>query len=447
MILDNVGRAAAPSIEHLSRRARARAGRRRSFAFVLLVCFSLAAAALPAMAADWKGKDETRNGVRCMVNPKDPMMPPLSSAPTELWRIGGDTDDENEFFGVITQLLTDSKGNVYLLDSQLNHVKVFSPSGEFVRTIGREGEGPGEFRNAGSMFFTADGKLGVLQAYPGRIVLFAQDGSPAGEHPVPSREDGGMVLLLGGASRAGKLVLVLGSNAFAEQRFDQTRYLASVGPDGKETAKYFADTRTIDFANPVLDDTVWDTWDRRWTMGIDGRVYVCTDFQNYRVQVWNADGSVDRVIERAYTHLKRTPEEKKMMEDIFGAFTRQIPNATVKISDLNKDIDTIFAPDDGTLWVLSSQGTHNLPANTAGIFDAFDREGRFLRQVTLQAPGNPQTDAYYFVGDRFYVVTDLLQAAIALQAGGQSVRVGEEEPEPMSVVCYQLGKEVMAAKQ
>jgi hypothetical protein len=375
------------------------------------------------------------------------MGPPATSAPKELWRIGGDTDDEDEFFGVITQLLTDAKGNVYLLDSQLNHVKVFSPSGEFVRTIGREGEGPGEFRNAGSMFFTADGKLGVLQAYPGRIVLFTPEGEPAGDHPVPTRDDGGMVLLFGGASRAGKLILVLGSNAFSEQRFDQSRYLASIGSDGKETAKYFTDTRTIDFANPVLDDSVWDTWDRRWALGVDGRVYVCTDFLSYRIKVWNSDGTTDRVIEREYAHLKRTPEEKKIMEDIFGAFTRQIPNATIKISDVNKDIDTMFALDDGTLWVLSSEGTHNLPANTAGVFDVFDRDGRFLRQVTVQAPGNPRTDAYYFVGDRFYVVTDLLQAAIALQAGGQSVSIGEEEPEPMSVVCYQLAKELQTVKQ
>ncbi len=416
--------------------------------FVAVVTgLTLALAAPRAHAGDWKGKDEKRDGVRFVVSPAGAMESPFSSAPKELWRIGGDTDDEDEFFGVISQLLTDAKGNVYLLDSQLNQVKVFSPAGEFLRTIGREGEGPGEFRNAGSIFFTRDGKLGVLQAFPGRIVLLTLEGEPAGDHPLPAREDGGMVLLFGGASRADNVVLVLGSNAFAENRFDQTRYLGRLGADGKEMAKYHSETRTIDFASPVIDDTVWDTFDRRWTIGVDGRVYACTHFADYRVQVWNPDGTTDRVIEREYTHLKRTPEEKKMMEDIFGAFTRQIPNATVKISEINKDIDTIFSREDGTLWVLTSQGTHNLPAKTAGTFDVFDREGRFVRQVTLQVPGDPLTDAYYFVGDRFYVVTDLLQAAIALQAGGQSVAIGDQEPEPMSVICYQLGKELQTAKQ
>lgn len=411
-----------------------------------LIALLLAILFSSAPAADWKGKEETREGVRVVVNPGEPMQPPLSSSPKELWRIGGDTDDEDEFFGVITQILTDAQGNVYLLDAQLNQVKVFSPQGKFLRTIGREGEGPGEFRNAGSMFFTKDGKLGVLQAFPGRVVLFTTDGAPAGDLPLPSREDGGMVLIFGGASRGGNVVLVLGANAFSEGRFDQSRYLASVTPEGKEAAKYFEDTRTIDFANPVLDDSVWDTWDRRWTMGADGRVYVCTDFLDYRIRVWNVDGTTDRIIEREYSHLKRTPDEMKLMEDIFGAFTRQIPNATVKISDTNKDIESIFTREDGTLWVLTSRGTHDLPAQAAGTFDVFDRDGRFLRQVTLHAQGDPETDAYYFVGDRFYVVTDLLQAAIALQAQGQSIAVGDEEPEPMSVICYQLDKELQTAR-
>jgi hypothetical protein len=399
-----------------------------------------------AQAADWKGKNETRDGVRCVVNPAEPMEKAVIATAKELWRIGGETDDENEFFGVITQLLTDKKGDVYLLDAQLNQVKVFSASGEFIRSIGREGEGPGEFRSGVGMFFTDDGKIAVMQVAPGRIVLLTPEGEPAGEHPLPVREDGGMVILLGGSSRGGNLVIAGAVNAFSEGRFDQTRYLARLALDGKETAKYHSETRTIDFSKPVLDDTVWDTFDRRWTVGIDGRVYACTNYTDYRIQVWNPDGTTNRVIETQYTHQKRTPEEKKIVEDLMGTFARQIPNATVKISDLNKDIETIFMNDDGSLWVLTSDGTRNLPDGTAGVFDVFDNEGRLVRRVTVQVPGNPLTDAYYFVGNRFYVVTDLLQAAISLQSGGQSFKIGDEEPEPMSVICYELGKEAHIAK-
>lgn len=409
---------------------------------VIITGLLMLASVLPASAADWKGTDEVRDGVRVLLNPSDPMEPVIESTPEELWRIGGDTDDEDEFFGVISQVLTDDAGNVYLLDSQLNQIKVFSPDGEYLRAIGREGEGPGEFRAPTSMFFTRDGNLGVLQLAPGKVVLLTPDGEPAGEHPLPTREDGGMMILIGGNSRGGNLVLAAAANGFAEGRFDQTRYLASLNPDGTEAATYHSEVRTIDFANPVLDDQVWDTFDRRWTIGGDGRVYACTNYSDYRIEVWNADGTRDRTIEREYTHLKRTPEEKKIVEDLMGLFANQIPNATVKISDFNKDVETIFVREDGSLWVLTSNGTRNLPDDIAGTFDVFDPEGRFARQVTLKVEGSPLTDGYYFVGDRFYVVTDLLQAAISLQSGGQSLQIGDDEPEPMSVICFKLGSEL-----
>ena len=51
----------------------------------------------------------------------------------ELWRLGGDSDDEDEFFGVISDIDIDDAGQVYLLDSQLNQAKVYTKDGEFVR--------------------------------------------------------------------------------------------------------------------------------------------------------------------------------------------------------------------------------------------------------------------------------------------------------------------------
>jgi hypothetical protein len=128
-----------------------------------------------------------------------------------------------------------------------------------------------------------------------------------------------------------------------------------------------------------------------------------------------------------------------------GLFANQIPNATVKISDYNKDVETIFVREDGSLWVLTSSGTRDLAEGNAGTFDVFDPEGRFARQVTLKADGSPLTDGYYFVKDRFYIVTDLLQAAISLQSGGQSFQIGDDEPEPMGVICYKLGSELQTS--
>jgi hypothetical protein len=60
-------------------------------------------------------------------------------------RIGSaDTGPEGVFVQV-SDVASDEQGNVYVLDQRADEVRVFSPSGEYVRTIGRTGRGPGEF--------------------------------------------------------------------------------------------------------------------------------------------------------------------------------------------------------------------------------------------------------------------------------------------------------------
>ena len=101
------------------------------------------------VAAEWSGRETTKDGAIHVENPAQPSNGAQTVSLEELWRLGGETDSDEEFFGVISQIATDPSGNVYLLDQQLNEVKIFAADGSYVRTIGREGEGPGEFRNPG----------------------------------------------------------------------------------------------------------------------------------------------------------------------------------------------------------------------------------------------------------------------------------------------------------
>ncbi len=410
----------------------------RVLAIALAFCVVFAILAGPVSAGEWQGQEVTKEGVKHMMNPADPKEEATTAELEELWRIGGDTDDEDEFFGVIVQIMADRAGNICLLDAQLAEVKIFSADGDFIRSIGREGEGPGEFRLPMSMFFTDDGNIAVMQIQPGKIVLLTPEGEPAGEHPIPKGQDGAFLTLVGGQAGDDNVVLAAAEASFGEGQWQQTRYLASISADGKETARYCEDTRTIVMAKAVMEEATWDTFDRRWLVGRDGRVYAATTYPDYRVHVWNPDGSVDRIIEREYTHRKRTDEEKRIASDLYGMFAAQF-NGEVRIEDYTKDIEGIFVRDDGSLWVLTSEGSRDHPEESLGVFDVFDREGRLIRQVTLQGEGDPLTDGYYFVGDKLYVVNDLLQAYIGLFSGGQSLDVGEEEePEPMGVICYQI---------
>ena len=111
-----------------------------------------------------------------VANPDRPVNGVATCSLDELWRRGGEQDEL--FFGLVVQACAAPTGEIFLLDAQLNEVLVLSPAGDLLRTIGREGEGPGEFRGAGDLLLMPEGTVGIVQRMPGAIVLMAPATSP-----------------------------------------------------------------------------------------------------------------------------------------------------------------------------------------------------------------------------------------------------------------------------
>ncbi|HXV13791.1 MAG TPA: 6-bladed beta-propeller [Candidatus Krumholzibacteria bacterium] len=420
----------------------------RVLAITLVVTVAVLITSAVGHAGTWAGKVSTgANGAKTVTSPAKGFSESATIKLPELWRLGGDSEDEEEFFGVISDIDIDATGQVYLLDSQLNEAKIYTKDGEFVRSIGREGEGPGEFRMPSSMFFTKDDKVAVIQMMPGKIVQLTKDGQPSGEHAIPQAPDGGFQLIQGGDSRGGNIVLYMARQQFdqANNKWSRASFLTSIDPTGKQLAEYSKKENVISMASAEMNDASWDTFERRWEVGPDGKVYACNSFDNYEITVYDKTGKIDKVITREYKHVARTADEKDFMNRMFSHWAKMIPNCKVVINDMNKDIDSIYLRDDGSLWVLSSAGARNLAQGTLGTFDVFNPEGQFVKQVTLQGQGNPLEDLYVFEKDRLYVVTSFLQAAMSAQ-GVQGLYDEADEPEPMAVICYKLEGDVLAAR-
>jgi len=111
---------------------------------------------------------------------------------TELWRVGG--EDGDLIFGRITDVIRHPDGHIYVLDNQLCEVTVISPDGEYVRTLGREGDGPGELRQPMALAFLSDDVLAVGMGFPGKIVSLNLDGTPRQSiYPIGEPSDGNKI--------------------------------------------------------------------------------------------------------------------------------------------------------------------------------------------------------------------------------------------------------------
>ncbi len=107
----------------------------------------------------------------------------LESAPhlraVEAQRLGS-TTDPNLGFTSVSGIAIDRDGSVYVFDFGVYGVKVFSAEGRLIRTIGRQGQGPGEFETAATPGIKGDTLWVRTRGAPGcatRVVLFKRDGT------------------------------------------------------------------------------------------------------------------------------------------------------------------------------------------------------------------------------------------------------------------------------
>ena len=89
-----------------------------------------------------------------------------------------------ELFGRVISVAVDEDGNTYVADFQSREIHMFDHAGDFVRTIGRRGEGPGEFRMlAGVLWDRGSRVLWALDIGGRRFNAFDRWGTALGTQP------------------------------------------------------------------------------------------------------------------------------------------------------------------------------------------------------------------------------------------------------------------------
>lgn len=80
-------------------------------------------------------------------------------------------------FGSIRAFAVDREGRIYVFDSHVPALRVYGPDGTWLRDIGREGEGPGEYKQPDSgLAILPDGRIALRDPGNGRITLYSPEG-------------------------------------------------------------------------------------------------------------------------------------------------------------------------------------------------------------------------------------------------------------------------------
>jgi len=94
-------------------------------------------------------------------------------------RVGRIEGDPAYLFGDVVDAVRLADGRIFVADRQAQQVRVFDPRGRHLRTLGRTGDGPGEFRRLSDLSSLPGDSVAAWDRQHGRLTILTPDGELA----------------------------------------------------------------------------------------------------------------------------------------------------------------------------------------------------------------------------------------------------------------------------
>lgn len=325
---------------------------------------------------------------------------------TEAWRV--ETADEGELIGYIRAALAGPDGTVWLADNQLGQVLVYSAEGSHLRTISRQGEGPGEIDGPRQLLWLPGGGLGIVDRRPGQITLIDAEGLPLSSIRLVAADSEPLsTVFISQVRCGGETLAVAGYQILFSSGFPtQSRFLGIFDTAGRERLRLRESPSGFDVQARSFDEQKhWFPERDLFAVDSAGRLYVAATRDRYRIDVHDAGGTLVQVIERSYEPRRRTSAEK---ERLFGGVSISIDGQIVRprstFDDFAPAIERFWLGADGCLWVLPGHGRRGEVGHRSEAYDVFDASGRFRETVLLDIAFDEDRDRLWPLADERWLL-------------------------------------------
>jgi len=319
---------------------------------------------------------------------------------TEELRFGATEGDPNLQFGQISGLDVGGDGTVYVLDQQARTVRAFDGEGNWLRTMGGPGSGPGELGQMSFGLIVAPGDT-VLVPDMGqqRMTRYTGGGAVIGSFPMPIGEG---VSVRWERTPSGQLIQQARIMAFPGQEAVEAKdllLLRDASGTVTDTVLQMPAGQTLSMTESSMSIRMFEQ-EPVWTIGQDGTVYYAMN-TDYSINAFSSDGTLLRIIRRAVERKPVTEADRlaftTMFRKLFGDMGVP-PQAldqvlgSVSFADHYPAFATLFGGPEGTLWVQQIRTAEEVGAAAADFnpqdmgspnWDIFDAAGRYLGQLRL----------------------------------------------------------------
>jgi hypothetical protein len=327
----------------------------------------------------WKGQIKTADGIMVYENPKTPMYTDPILTLSEDLCIGEEETRPEYMFYEISSIAVDREENIYVTDQGEKHIKVFDRDGIYLRTIGRPGQGPGEFGRPTETFITKDNKLAVTDPSRRQVHSYSIDGRYL-------------------ESKKFKTVYPMRLVRDSEGNYYVMNWWREpgAGPGGFDLLKLNVDLDIVStlVKVPISAEGKREEFDQipGFAVGRDDCL-VLGYTSNYTFEILSPEGETTKIVTKKYDLIPIPDEVKKKAEERDPGFAMEMP-------EYYQPFLNFFCDDFGRLFVLTAGDDM---AELIYNCDVFDPEGRFLCSIPIKLS---MLAMMTLAGDNLYVVDE-----------------------------------------
>ncbi len=276
--------------------------------------------------------------------------------------IGAAVGEPEYMFSRISDVAKDDSGRIFVLDYIEAELRIFDQAGKHIRTVGRKGQGPGEFMAPISLGITDNDTVMVYDLINHRISYF----SPGGEY-MSSFSTADMIMTGSDVDAQGNIMGLVFTSGPGEQILELKRF-----DKRKNTlASYLTITKKGREAtgNPLGPDFYW-------TRYLADHV-ICGYSKTYELFIYDLDGNIVRTIKHQYIPVRIAPEE-------IAALKKRLPVAVdVQAPKYHSAFQGITADEEGRIFIATWERSNS---GKGYLYDVFDSTGSFVTLIELEYP-------------------------------------------------------------
>jgi hypothetical protein len=295
---------------------------------------------------------------------------------------------DDVFFEMTMDAVSGAQGNIYVADYRAHRIYKFAPSGKFLSSFGREGQGPGDL--SGPAFIAEAGdRIMVYEIRNRRFSFFDHEGAFLSHHAEQGL--GYRIQKMRGLPN-GDFVVEWDITDFSQPDTPQDCRIEICGPDMKKKKTLVKGRiRLQKIIREPVRTNVPMPFPRRyhWDVSPDGHIIVGFSGK-YEIDVFDSAGEKIRSFSRPYSLLPVTKEDQKDFYDSLsfsssdGTRLQEPPEFIRKhvVFPSEKPVfRDILVDSRGNILVCPHMKTQ---AEEWRAFDAFDAEGNFIAAVRIE---------------------------------------------------------------